>query len=106
MRRSGLIVGLAIIGLAAAISAAQAKEKVSVSCFYESGQNGNQKVSDYNIVNMHGPTIPKGTVVSFTLSSAPGKTYTVTAAKDIAAMDDFSTGGNYPMGDCTAWWMK
>ncbi len=106
MKRSILTLGIALIALAAPITAAQAKDKVSVSCFYESGQNGNQKISDYTIVNMHGPTIPKGTVISFTLNAAPGKTYTVTAPKDLGVMDDFSTGGNYPAGGCDAWWMK
>jgi hypothetical protein len=103
MLRSFML-GLALAALA--VPAAQAKEKVAVSCFDESGQNQNQKSSDYTIVNMHGPTIPKGTVISFTLMAAPGKTYTVTAPKDLGVMDDFSTGGTYPSGGCDAWWMK
>jgi hypothetical protein len=101
-----ITLGLALIALVAPISAAQAKEKVNVSCFYESGQNGNQKISDYTIVNMHGPKIPKGTVITFTLDATPGKTYTATAPKDLDVMDDFSTGGTYPTSGCTAWWEK
>jgi hypothetical protein len=95
---------LALVALALVIpAAAQAKEKIKVGCFYESGTENGKPISRYNIVNMHGPSIPKGTVVSF---SVAGKTYTVTAPKDIEAMDDFSTGGTYPMGSCDAWWEK
>jgi hypothetical protein len=101
-----ITLGLTLIALVAPISAAQAKEKINVSCFYESGQNGDQKISDYTIVNMHGPKIPKGTVITFTLDAAPGKQYTATAPKDLDVMDNFSTGGNYPSGSCEAWWMK
>ena len=97
-----------LIALALAVPATgvQAKEKVSISCFYESGQNQNQKISDYTIVNLHGPKVPKGTVIHFTLNAAPGKQYTATAPKDLDTMDDFSTGGTYPSGGCDAWWEK
>jgi hypothetical protein len=98
------MLGIALVALAA--SAAQAKEKITVSCFYESGQNQNQKISDYTIVNMHGPKIPKGTVIHFTLNAVAGKEYTATAPKDLDVMDDFSTGGTYPPGGCEAWYEK
>ena len=104
MVRSHITLGLAVISLATPFSAAQAKEKVSVNCFYELGQNQTQKISDYTIVNMHGPKIPKGTVIHFTLNAVAGKEYTATVPKDLDVMDDFSTGGNYPPGGCQAWW--
>jgi len=97
---------LAALLIAMPITAALAKEKVSISCFYESGQNQNQKISDYTIVNLHGPKVPKGTVIHFTLNAVPGKQYTATAPKDLDKMDDFSTGGTYPAGGCDAWWEK
>ena len=87
-------------------TSALAKEKVQISCFYESGVNQGQKISDYTIVNLHGPKVPKGTVIHFTLTAAPGKEHTATAPKDLDTMDEFSTGGTYPAGGCDAWWEK
>ena len=50
----------------AAVSAtsAQAGTKVSAACMYESGQNGNQTISDFTIWNTASFPIPKGTVVT------------------------------------------
>ena len=99
---------LAGLVLAAAIpaSASAGQLKVTTVCFYESGQNGNQKVSDYTIWNTASFPIPKGTVVSYTTTGAPGKTFTAKAPSDIQPQDTFSSGGNEPSGNCTAWWFK
>ncbi len=101
---------IAMAGLALALvfpaAASAAQQKVTTSCFYESGQNGNQTISDYTIWNTASFPIPKGTVVSYTTTGAPGKTFTAKAPNDIAPQDTFSSGGTEPMGNCTAWWMK
>jgi hypothetical protein len=94
----------AFLGLA--ICAAQAKEKVAASCFYESGQVDGHPLSDFTILNSAAFPIPKGTVVSFTTTGAPGKTFTTKPAADIASHDTFSSGGSEPMGACEAWWFK
>ena len=101
---SSLTLAAALAALVA--PAAQAKEKVSASCFYESGQNGNKTVSDFEIWNMASFAMPKGTVVMFTSTGAPGKTFTATAPKDIAPQDSFPSGGTIPSGTCSAYWMK
>lgn len=92
--------------LALTISGAQAKEKITTSCFYESGVNNGKQVSDFSIWNTAKFPIPKGTAVSFTTSGAPGKTFTAKPSTDIAPQDEFSSGGTEPMGQCTAWWFK
>jgi hypothetical protein len=95
------------IALAAlAVSTAQAKEKVKATCVYESGQSGGHAVSDFVIWNMSAFTMPKGTVVTFTSSGAPGKTFTATAPSNIESHDSFSSGGTIPVGSCEASWMK
>ncbi|HEX3809987.1 MAG TPA: hypothetical protein VHW02_09850 [Rhizomicrobium sp.] len=105
MRRySQLVITAAAFALLA--TAAQAKTKVEPACFYESGQSNGKPLSDYTIMNTASFAIPKGTVVTFTTSGAPGKTFTATAPKDIAPQDDFSTGGNIPPGSCDASWLK
>ena len=83
-----------------------AKEKISASCFYESGVNNGHPVSDFEIWNTAKVAIPKGTVVSFTSSGAPGKTFTAIVPSDIAPQDSFSSGGTEPAGTCQAWWFK
>ena len=88
------------------VTSAQAGTKIEPMCAYESGVNGSQKISDYAIVNMESFPIPKGTVVTFTTTGAPGKTFTAKAPSDIAPQDSFSSGGTIPPGGCTAWWMK
>jgi hypothetical protein len=90
----------------AALPAAAAPQKVDASCFYESGMNNGKMVSDYEIWNTAAFPIPKGTVVSFTVSSAPGKTFTAKAPSDVAPHDSFPSGGTEPAGACKAWWMK
>jgi hypothetical protein len=92
----------------AALSATstQAGTKVSASCMYESGQNGNQTISDFTIWNTASFAIPKGTVVTFTSTGAPGKTFTTKAPSDIAPQDTFSSGGTIPAGSCQASWVK
>jgi hypothetical protein len=92
----------------AAVSAtsAQGGTKVSAACMYESGQNGNQTISDFTIWNTAAFIIPKGTVVTFTSTGAPGKTFTTKAPKDIAPQDTFSSGGTIPAGSCQATWVK
>ncbi|GEM_PF-3559072 len=85
---------------------ASAATKVSAACFYESGQNGNRTVSDFSIWNTASFPIPKGTMVTFTSSGAPGKTFTARAPKDIAPNDAFSSGGTIPNGSCSASWSK
>jgi len=99
-----LSVALAAASLAAA--PAYAATKVSAVCMYVSGQNGNQKVSDYTIWNTSSDVIPKGTVVFFQTSGAPGKTFSAKTTDIVAPQDTFATGGSYPSGTCTAWWMK
>ena len=95
------------VGLSLAMSpAAAAQQKVAASCFYESGVNNGKTVSDYEIWNTAAFPIPKGTVVSFTVSTAPGKTFTAKAPTDIAPHDSFASGGTQPAGTCQAWWMK
>jgi hypothetical protein len=96
-----------VLTLAAfAVSTAQAKDKVKATCTYESGQSGGHTVSDFVIWNMSAFTMPKGTVVTFTSSGAPGKTFTATAPSNIESHDSFSSGGTIPMGTCQASWMK
>ena len=99
-----LTVALAVVAFAA--TSAQSATKVSPACMYESGQNGNQTISDFTIWNTANFPIPKGTVVTFTSTGAPGKTFTTKAPKDIAPQDTFSSGGNIPTGSCTAYWLK
>jgi hypothetical protein len=89
-----------------AATSAQAGTKVSAACMYESGQNGNQMISDFTIWNTASFPIPKGTVVTFTSTGAPGKTFTTKAPKDIAPQDTFSSGGTIPSGSCSASWVK
>jgi hypothetical protein len=89
-----------------AATSAQAGTKVSAACMYESGQNGNQTISDFTIWNTASFPIPKGTVVTFTSTGAPGKTFTTKAPKDIAPQDTFSSGGTIPSGSCSASWVK
>ena len=96
-------------GIAAAIlgvSSAQAATKVDAACFYESGQNGNQTISDFTILNTASFPIPKGTLVTFTSSGAPGKTFTTRPSANIAPQDSFSSGGIIPIGSCSASWLK
>lgn len=97
--------GVAICALAALALAgtAQAKTKMDLSCFYESGQSGGKKISDYTIWNTSGETIPKGTVITYIVA---GKTYTTTAPNDIEPQDTFSSGGTEPSGSCQASWTK
>jgi len=105
MTRFGKIcAGVAVAAFA--IAPVHAATKVSAVCMYESGQNGNQKISDYTIWNTASFPIPKGTVITFQTTGAPGKTFTAKAADMVMPQDTFSTGGNYPSGTCTAWWMK
>jgi hypothetical protein len=89
-----------------ALPAGAAQQKVETSCFYESGTNNGKPVSDYEIWNTASFAIPKGTVVSFSVSTAPGKTFTAKAPSDIAPHDSFASGGTQPAGTCKAWWMK
>jgi hypothetical protein len=103
MRYAGACLGLALVVPAAALAAQQ---KITTVCFYESGQNGNQKISDYTIWNTASFPIPKGTVVSYTTTGAPGKTFTAKAPSNIQPQDTFSSGGTEPPGNCTAWWFK
>src|SRR5258708_35584606 len=79
--------------LALAVSGAQAKEKITTSCFYESGQDNGHTISDFAIWNMSSFPIPKGTVVSFTTSGAPKKVFTAKPDADVAPHDTFSSGG-------------
>jgi hypothetical protein len=102
MRLILLGVGLSLVVL----PAAAAQQKVAASCFFESGMNNGKTVSDYEIWNTAAFPIPKGTVVSFTVSTAPGKTFTAKAPTDIAPQDSFASGGTQPAGACQAWWMK
>jgi hypothetical protein len=97
---------LALTFAALAASTAQAKEKVKATCFYESGQSGGHALSDFAIWNMSAFTMPKGTIVTFTSTGAPGKTFTATAPSNIEPHDSFSSGGNIPVGSCQASWMK
>lgn len=97
---------LCIALTAFAASSAQAATKISIACMYESGQNGNQKISDFTIWNTTSAIIPKGTVVTFTSTGAPGKTFTTKAPTDIAPQDTFASGGTIPSGDCSAFWLK
>lgn len=97
---------ICISALALVSNSAQAKTKVDAACFYESGQNGDQKISDYTILNTASFPIPKGTVITFTTSGAPGKTFTTTAKANVAPQDSFSSGGNIPIGSCSASWLK
>jgi hypothetical protein len=97
---------LLLVALAAPASAAAAAEKMRLMCMYESGQSGDQKISDYAIANTGTVIVPKGTMISFITTGAPGKTFTVKAPQDLAPQDSFSTGGTYPAGGCQAWWTK
>src|SRR5262249_9544990 len=90
----------------AALPAAAAQQKGDAACVYEAGGNHGKTVSDYEIWNMAAFPIPKGTVVSFTVSTAPGKTFTAKAPSDVAPHDSFPSGGTQPAGACKAWWMK
>jgi len=92
--------------LALTICSAQAKEKITTACFYESGQDNGKAISDFSIWNTAAFPIPKGTIVSYTSSGAPNKTFTAKPDKDIAPNDSFSSGGTEPSGDCKAWWLK
>jgi len=100
-----MVIAAAVLVLAA-LPAGAAQQKVETSCFYESGTNNGKPVSDYEIWNTAAFPIPKGTVVSFTVSTAPGKTFTAKAPSDIAPHDSFASGGTQPAGACKAWWMK
>ncbi len=97
----------AIVVLAALTAVgANATTKVDAGCFYESGQRNNQTISDYTIWNTAGFVMPKGTIVTFTTTGAPGKTFTAKAPSDIAPQDSFSSGGTIPPGSCSASWTK
>ncbi len=99
-----VVVILAVAAFAA--TGAQARTKVDAGCFYESGQKNNQTISDYTIWNTAGFVMPKGTIVTFTTTGAPGKTFTAKAPSDIAPQDSFSSGGTIPPGSCSASWEK
>jgi hypothetical protein len=97
---------LALAASALLISGASAKEKMQASCFVESGQDNGHAVSDYAIWNTSSVPMPKGTVVSYTTTGAPGKTFTAKAPSQVAPQGSFSSGGTEPAGNCTAWWFK
>jgi hypothetical protein len=98
--------GAAVAAASLMAAPVHAATKVSAVCMYESGQNGNQKVSDYTIWNSSSDMIPKGATVFFQTTGAPGKTFNVKTTDVVAPQDTFATGGNYPSGTCTAWWLK
>lgn len=65
-----IVLGVAICAVAAlaVASSAQAKTTMNASCFYESGQNGDKKISDYTIWNTASVPIPKGTVITYVVA--------------------------------------
>jgi hypothetical protein len=97
---------LAIAPAAVLSSEAVAANKMQASCFIESGQADGHAISDYAIWNTSNAKMPKGTVVTYTTTGAPGKTFTAKAPSDIAPQDSFSSGGTEPKGTCSAWWFK
>ena len=101
-----LKLGVSVAAACLIAAPVHAATKMSAVCMYESGQNGNQKVSDYTIWNTSSAVIPKDATVFFQTTGAPGKTFNVKTSDVVAPQDTFATGGNYPSGTCTAWWMK
>jgi hypothetical protein len=99
-------VGICLAFAVLAAPPGYAATKINAACIYESGQNGPKTISDFSIWNTASFDIPKGTLVTFSSTGAPGKVFTTKAPKNIAPNDTFSSGGTIPMGSCTAFWLK